>query len=203
MMPRPLLASWLATWFGSLIAAASVAAQQPADSAASELEARLARLQTWLRSDDTRAQWRAVRACVQIGEAAVPALIELMEEFPSNQRSAQLATEALCQMGPKATECLPRMPEMVNEGVLSQKWLAVEVLARQGNSVSVLSGCLSHLIRSPPLPDRSALLGECFDAFLGVLAFQNFIALFPGERHAFFQAHLGAFDGGFFDRGDR
>ncbi len=133
MKPRPLFASWLAAWLGSLLAAAPVAAQQPADSNASEQEARLAKLLTWVRSKDERTRWRAVRAYVRMGEAAVPALMEVLEEFPSNETSARLAAEALGQLGPKATECLPQTLETLKgNGSRPQQHLALEVLARVG-----------------------------------------------------------------------
>ena len=114
-----------------MLAAAPVVSQQPADSGASEQEARLAKLQTWVHSDDERTRWRAVRAYVRMGEAAVPTLTELLEEFPKNKipKSARMAAEALGQLGPKATECLP---EMLKDGDPTQRLLALEVLARVG-----------------------------------------------------------------------
>ena len=79
MKPRPLLATGIA----GLLAALPLTSQQAVDAAKpSETDARLAKLETWLRGNDERARWRAIHACVRMGKSAVPMLTKLLEESP-------------------------------------------------------------------------------------------------------------------------
>jgi len=131
MKPRPLLATGIA----ALLVALPLTSQQAVDAAKqSETDARLAKLETWMRSSDQRARWRAIHACARMGNSAVPMLTGLLEESPKQGHSwpAPAAAKALVRLGPKAVECLPATMKVLKDGNMAQKKLALDVLAAVG-----------------------------------------------------------------------
>lgn len=138
MKPRPPLTTGIAALLGALplLSQQPVEAVQPKQpSEPSEVEIRIAKLESWLRDKDQRRQWQGIRACVQMGRSAVPMLTRVLQESPRQGQPwpAPAAGRALVRLGPEALECLPAALKLLKDGNNNaQRKLALDVLGAVG-----------------------------------------------------------------------
>src|SRR5688572_28725578 len=83
----------------------------------------------------------------EIGEPAIPALVDLAREHDGPVRSGAL--DALAKMGPRAVSAIPELIEMLNDGPTGLRLRTARALGTIGSAAQPAVPSLTPLLRHP------------------------------------------------------